>query len=110
MTGDLSQVTDRNGARPTRAEADREVAGRDLTSPGGGGSRVVAPIDLCRLTVLAESVQVDLALPTDIPIALLLPAVVEVLGDRTSAASNSGRAWVLSKVGRPPIDGTATLN
>lgn len=101
MAGDVSRAIDRYAAHTDAL---------DDTQPGA------APLDLCRLTVLAQSVQIDLALPTDIPTALLIPGIVELIGSRGTANAGTGRtsdlhgrAWVLSKVGQPPLAGTLTL-
>lgn len=96
MTGDLSHAVDRRSAHHAAPRSD-------------AGARAAAPLDLCRLTVLARSVQIDLALPVDVPIALLVPGIVEMVGSR-GGDETSGMRWVLSKVGRPPLDGTLTLN
>lgn len=99
MTGETTEVgRPRASAAGIRGDAENSLA--------------AAPLDLCRLTVLARSSQVDLALPTDVPIALILPGVVELLGTRPSSdalADQHVRPWVLSKVGLPPLDGTVTL-
>lgn len=118
MTGDLSQAVDRDGVGEYGSRRNDIVARGRPDERGvdqrGPTQRTVAPLELCRLTILARSVQVDLALPTDIPVALLVPGIVEVLGDRGRSAPESatadGRAWVLSRVGRPPLDGTVTLD
>ncbi|MFC8179127.1 type VII secretion integral membrane protein EccD [Rhodococcus sp. NPDC057297] len=105
MTGDLSQAVNGHGARlqPNSVEPSTRNDTRGLG--------VAAPLDLCRLTVLAKSAQVDMALPTDVPISLLIPGIVDIVDSRASAGNDRhGRDWVLSKVGMPPISGTATLN
>lgn len=110
MTGDLSQAVDRHGLHVRNDGA--AIRGDDAPSRSDAGRRGTAPLDLCRLTVLGESVQVDMALPTDVPISLLLPGIVDVLDSRgpSAATDRQGRSWVLSKVGMPPIAGTLTLN
>ncbi|MDJ0392731.1 type VII secretion integral membrane protein EccD [Rhodococcus sp. G-MC3] len=121
MTGNLSQTVGRNGTHAGEFGSRRNDAGqgRDERSQDPAAQRAVAPLELCRLTILAQSVQVDLALPTNIPVALLVPGIVEVLGGRSpsghaaanpAAVDGDGRAWVLSKVGQPPLDGTVTLD
>ena len=105
MTGDVSQAVNGHGARlqPNSVEPSTRNDTR--------GRGVAAPLDLCRLTVLAKSAQVDMALPTDVPISLLIPGIVDIVDSRASAGNDRhGRDWVLSKVGMPPISGTATLN
>ncbi len=111
MTGDPSHAVDLRGPRvPTPHAGHTGLRETD-------DSRAVAPIELCRLTVLAHSVQVDLALPTDVPISVLVPGIIELLGSRGPTRAHAlgdehdrrGRSWVLSRIGEPPIHGTLTL-
>ena len=112
MTGDLSQAVNAAGV-PAPASQNGSSGTRELdnTAP-------VEPVELCRLTVLADSVQVDLALPTDVPISVLVPGIVGLLNARAgaggtgheTAADRQGRPWVLSKIGRSPLHGTMTLD
>ena len=78
-------------------------------------SRVRAP-DLCRLTILAQSTQVDLALPADVPVALLIPGIVDMI--RNHGNTNEfdeapeqvePENWVLARIGRPPLSSTLSL-
>lgn len=106
MAGDVSRAIDERAVHTDALDDVRHGA---------------APLDLCRLTVLAQSVQIDLALPTDVPTALLIPGIVELIGSRGTedrgtgnlgagnGGSAHGRPWVLSKVGQPPLAGTLTL-
>lgn len=119
MTGDLSNTMD----RPT-VGSPTPHGGNGLPVHGDPDIRTVEPslrvepVELCRLTVLAQSVQVDLALPTDVPISALVPGIVGLLGSRGPAHTDSadigadrhGRPWVLSRVGEPPIPETLTLD
>jgi type VII secretion integral membrane protein EccD len=59
---------------------------------------------MCRLAVAHDSRCVDLALPTDAPVGVLLPAVVDLVG-----ASVEGRRWHLSRVGLPRLDEAMSL-
>ncbi|MGB6049263.1 MAG: EsaB/YukD family protein, partial [Rhodococcus sp. (in: high G+C Gram-positive bacteria)] len=96
MTGDLSQAVNAAGV-PAPASQNGSSGTRELdnTAP-------VEPVELCRLTVLADSVQVDLALPTDVPISVLVPGIVGLLNSRAgssgtgheTAADRQGRPWV----------------
>lgn len=70
--------------------------------------------DLCRLTVLTDRTQVDLALPAGVPLALLIPELVSmieihsettVLTDRSAAAAE----WVLGRLGQAPLDPAGSL-
>ncbi|SNT44495.1 type VII secretion integral membrane protein EccD [Rhodococcoides kyotonense] len=78
---------------------------------GDQAGHAAAAMDLCRLTVVAESVQVDMALPTDVPLALLLPGIVDILERRSGGPPAARRQpLVLGRVGRPPLSGTRTLD
>ncbi|MCV7302426.1 type VII secretion integral membrane protein EccD [Mycobacterium barrassiae] len=65
---------------------------------------------LCRLTVAAcaDDIHrmVDLALPTDIHIAQLLPLIVDIVHPH----GTNGRDWRLSRLGDLPLDDCSTLN
>ncbi|WP_084348459.1 type VII secretion integral membrane protein EccD [Rhodococcus sp. 1163] len=106
MTGNLVESVDHTGLRVTGGERRRSV----------GTSAPIAAMELCRLTILARSVQVDMALPTDVPIALMIPGIVDLAGNRAArgeAADTESRrpaAWVLSRVGQPPLEATQTLS
>ncbi|WP_241386068.1 type VII secretion integral membrane protein EccD [Rhodococcus sp. CH91] len=78
--------------------------------------QVGAP-DLCRLTVLARHTEVDLALPLDVPVALLLPGIVDlVAGHRqdndfdVTPERTEPDSWVLARIGRAPLSGAASLD
>lgn len=87
----------------------------DLGFDDASRSQLEAP-DLCRLTILAQRTQVDLAVPLDVPVALLIPGIVDMI-------SNHGRSnefddgiehfepkqWVLARVGQPPLSSTLSL-
>lgn len=72
------------------------------------------PTGLCRLTILADRVQVDLALPVGIPLALLIPELVSMIethhdADPLPTCSAVGTGWTLGRVGRAPLDPAGTL-
>lgn len=78
--------------------------------------RVGAP-DLCRVTVLARHTEVDLALPLDVPVALLLPGVVDLIaGHRAdnafdvSAERTRPDSWTLARIGQAPLSGALSLD
>ncbi|WP_137874998.1 type VII secretion integral membrane protein EccD [Rhodococcus sp. Q] len=71
--------------------------------------------DLCRVTILADHVQVDLALPASAPLALLIPEVVSVLdahGDPSTVRSRTAgpTEWTLGRLGRSALDPTGSLS
>ncbi|MFD1814748.1 type VII secretion integral membrane protein EccD [Rhodococcus gannanensis] len=70
--------------------------------------------DLCRVTILADQVQVDLALPTGAPLALLIPEVVTVIDAHRDPSAARGRStgpadWTLGRLGRAALDPTGSL-
>ncbi|MEU5842964.1 type VII secretion integral membrane protein EccD [Rhodococcus sp. NPDC047139] len=78
--------------------------------------RVEAP-ELCRITVLARHTEVDLALPLDVPVALLLPGIVDlVAGHRqdnefdTTPERTQPDSWGLARIGRAPLSGALSLD
>ncbi|MFE9851922.1 type VII secretion integral membrane protein EccD [Streptomyces sp. NPDC005576] len=64
---------------------------------------------LCRLTVRLQDRVVDLAVPVDIPVADLLPAVLQFAGTEVEETGIEHGGWVLQQLGRPPLDEEATL-
>jgi type VII secretion integral membrane protein EccD len=64
---------------------------------------------LCRLTVRAPSKSIDLAVPADVPVADLLPAVLGYGGDDLGEAGLEHEGWVLQRLGEAPLDQDATL-
>ncbi|MCZ1008363.1 type VII secretion integral membrane protein EccD [Streptomyces lydicus] len=65
---------------------------------------------LCRLTVRAPGKSVDLAVPSDVPVADLLPAVVGYGGDDLEEAGIDHGGWVLQRLGAEPMDEERTLD
>ncbi|UYP17982.1 type VII secretion integral membrane protein EccD [Rhodococcus sp. Z13] len=82
----------------------------------GPAGSVGAPA-LCRITVLARHTEVDLALPVDVPVALLLPGLVDLVAghrrdnefDATPERTRPD-AWTLGRLGREPLSGALTLD
>lgn len=72
--------------------------------------------DLARVTILASHTLVDMAIPLDVPIALVLPSVVDMIRDksRDNAFDDSGERfepadWALARVGQPPLSNSSSL-
>lgn len=61
----------------------------------------------CRLTVLAPRARVDVALPTDVPVAELVPLVLELVGEPRPERRLA--PWRLSGVAGGPLPAGATL-
>ncbi|MFB9837080.1 type VII secretion integral membrane protein EccD, partial [Actinoallomurus acaciae] len=68
-----------------------------------------ATTGLCRLTVRAPSKAIDLAVPADVPVADLLPAVLGYGGDDLGETGLEHEGWVLQRLGEAPLDQEATL-
>jgi type VII secretion integral membrane protein EccD len=67
------------------------------------------PDPLCRLAVQHGPQTVDLALPGDAPIGVLLPSIVDLVS-RGAVAADEGRRWYLSRVGHGRLDETSSLH
>lgn len=65
---------------------------------------------LCRLTVRAPSRNIDLGVPSDVPVADLLPAVVGYAGDDLKETGIDHGGWVLQRLGGEPLDEERTLD
>jgi type VII secretion integral membrane protein EccD len=68
-----------------------------------------AVADLCRLTVRAPSVSVDLAVPADVPVADLLPTLLRYVGEEAEESGLDHAGWVLQRLGDVPLDEETTL-
>ncbi len=68
-------------------------------------------LSLCRVCVHAGDSAVDLTLPAGVPVATLIPSIVEILDD--GAAGNSADSvptgYQLSRLGAPPLPAATTL-
>lgn len=78
--------------------------------------RIDAP-ELCRVTVLARHTQVDLALPGDVPVALIVPGVVDLIaGHRSvndfdpSVERVEPEAWALARLGSSRLAAALSLH
>ncbi|MFB7721568.1 type VII secretion integral membrane protein EccD [Nocardia sp. NPDC056100] len=72
--------------------------------------------DLARVTLLAKHTQVDMAIPVDVPVALVIPSVVDMVAQHSLANDfdNDGEQfepheWVLARIGRPPLSNSLSL-
>jgi type VII secretion integral membrane protein EccD len=66
------------------------------------------PDSMCRLAVQHGPHTVELALPRDAPVGLLLPSVVDLVKPQPVAA-DEGLQWHLSRVGHGPLDEAISL-
>ncbi|MDT0435452.1 type VII secretion integral membrane protein EccD [Streptomyces sp. NPDC005840] len=65
---------------------------------------------LCRLTVRAPAKSIDLAVPSDVPVVDLLPAVLGYSGDDLAENGIDHGGWVLQRLGGEPMDEGRTLD
>ncbi|MGW5750458.1 type VII secretion integral membrane protein EccD [Nocardia rhamnosiphila] len=77
---------------------------------------IVRAPDLTRVTILAKHTQVDMAIPVDVPVALVIPSVVDMIAahSRTNDFDNQGERyepadWVLARIGQPPLSNSLSL-
>ncbi|WP_231610455.1 type VII secretion integral membrane protein EccD, partial [Rhodococcus sp. CX] len=88
----------------------------DPTRAGAEPSRGIGAPDLCRITVLTRHSQVDLAVPLGVPVALLVPGIVDLVAahrtdndfDSTPDQVEPDR-WTLARLGRAPLSGALAL-
>ncbi|KOV51146.1 secretion protein snm4 [Streptomyces sp. AS58] len=64
---------------------------------------------LCRLTVRTPHSSLDLVVPSDVPVADLLPAVLRHAGPDTEEHGLEHAGWVLQTLGGKPLEGEGTL-
>ncbi|MFD9566104.1 type VII secretion integral membrane protein EccD [Streptomyces sp. NPDC059994] len=64
---------------------------------------------LCRLTVMAPEKSLELAVPCDIALADLLPAIVDQAGTDLYERGVEAGGWVLQRLGQAPLDEERTL-
>ncbi len=77
---------------------------------------IVRAPDLARVTILAKHTQVDMAIPVDVPVALVIPSVVDMVAQhsKTNDFDTSGEKfqpaeWVLARIGQPPFSNSLSL-
>lgn len=63
---------------------------------------------LSRVTLVAPRSRVDLALPSDVPLAELLPALARYAGDEILDPSHASHGWTLTRLGDQPLDTSRT--
>ncbi|WP_086822325.1 type VII secretion integral membrane protein EccD [Allokutzneria sp. NRRL B-24872] len=62
-----------------------------------------------RVTVLAPQTRIDVALPSDVAVADLLPKLLNLAGQATQDGGARHGGWCLAKLGEPPLDLSRTL-
>ncbi|MFE6054956.1 type VII secretion integral membrane protein EccD [Kitasatospora sp. NPDC056446] len=69
-----------------------------------GSANGTALAALCRLRFHAPEAVFDLAIPADVPIGDLLPAVLAHAGDDLAEQGAEHDGWILQRLGHPPLD------
>ncbi|MEV4759980.1 type VII secretion integral membrane protein EccD [Micromonospora sp. NPDC049559] len=64
----------------------------------------VSAAEMCRLVVHGPGRRLEVAVPADVPIADLLPAILHHFGDNFADAGLAHGGWVLQRLGAPPLD------
>jgi type VII secretion integral membrane protein EccD len=67
-------------------------------------------VELCRVTVVAPRTRMDLALPTDTPLADLLPTLLRYAGESPDDPAFLRGGWVLQRLGEEPFDPSQRLS
>ncbi|MBF9348508.1 type VII secretion integral membrane protein EccD [Mycobacteroides chelonae] len=86
-----------------------------MTHAQSGAGQRSAVLELCRVSIQAERTQVDLALPTSVPLALLVGSIVDIINQHvgvpelTSPQDAVETHWRLSRPGQPPMQMSSTL-
>ncbi|GAA2590118.1 type VII secretion integral membrane protein EccD [Actinomadura fulvescens] len=65
--------------------------------------------DLCRVALVAPGRRVDLSLPADVPLAHMLPTLLQAAGRDLANAGLAHSGWVLQRLDQPPFDESKTL-
>ncbi|WP_067895137.1 type VII secretion integral membrane protein EccD [Nocardia vaccinii] len=87
-----------------------------MTTPSPGG-RTAAEPELCRVSVIGGNTQLDVGLPTAIPVASFIGDLVSLIESRnpsvTDGEDDAGplqtQHWTLARLGRDPIPPSRTL-
>ncbi|WP_345425328.1 type VII secretion integral membrane protein EccD, partial [Actinomycetospora chlora] len=85
---------------------DRPATGEQTSLPPGSGTAVTAA---SRVSVLAPRTRVDVALPPDVPLADLLPVLLDMTGESAAGSRGTGGGWTLAPLGQGPVDPSRTL-
>jgi type VII secretion integral membrane protein EccD len=72
------------------------------STPGSTG------VEVSRITVVAPTTRVDLALPADVPLAALLPTLLNYAGERLADDGSADGGWVITRLGGKALDTSRT--
>ncbi|MDH2425079.1 type VII secretion integral membrane protein EccD [Sphaerisporangium sp. TRM90804] len=67
-------------------------------------------VALSRVTIVTPRKRIDLAVPSDLPLAHVLPNLLTAAGESGDDAAHATTGWVLQRVGGPPLDLDASMN
>ena len=81
------------------------VSSTSVTSPAPGSNLLSG---LCRLSIRAPEKSFDLAVPTDIQLVDLLPAIVSYAGIDLDESALKYGGWVLQRLGEAPLSSAGT--
>ena len=73
---------------------------RTMTEAGG---------DLCRITVVAPRMRLDVAVPQEVPLAHLLPTLLWHSGEQLAEEGIASGGWALQRAGEGPLDTGLTM-
>lgn len=93
----MTTLEQRMESSPIPAGGRSQSAEPAVTAPAGAG-------DMCRLSVVGPTSRVELAVPSHIPIAELLPTIVGHLDPVLATRGLDHGGWVLQRLGHPPLD------
>ncbi|WP_216894440.1 type VII secretion integral membrane protein EccD [Nocardia alni] len=88
-----------------------------MSAPSASGGRTSAEPELCRVSVIGGNTQVDVGLPSTVPVATFIGELVELVESRNpdiaeaddDAGSLQTQHWTLARLGREPISPNRTL-
>jgi type VII secretion integral membrane protein EccD len=66
-------------------------------------------VELCRVTVIAPRTRMDLALPTDSPLADLLPTLLRYAGENPDDPTFLRGGWIMQRLGESALDPSQRL-
>src|SRR5919112_14097 len=84
--------------------------GVSAVRPSVAGLTVAPPTVFSRVTVVAPRTRIDLALPSDVAVANLLPMLLKMAGESTADGGSRHGGWCLAKLGGDVIDPERPLN
>src|SRR5687768_17835587 len=65
--------------------------------------------DLCRVVIVAPHRRLDLSLPADVPLAHMLPTLLQAAGQDLARAGLDHSGWILQRLDEAPLDESKTL-